>query len=74
MTCKSGMYVDHIELQLEEIKAHVASLEATVRSMEQSTALSNEKIKQWTHTLQLVGTVVLTTLLNWLLKWLTRGG
>lgn len=74
MTCKSGMYIDHIEQQLEEIKAHVASLEAVVRAMEQRTALSNERIKQWSQTLQLIGTVVLTTALNWLLKWFTRGG
>lgn len=74
MTCKNGMYMEHIEQQLDEIKTLVHSLEETVRGMEKNSAISDAKIKQWSHTLQLIGTVVLTTVLNWLLKWLTKGG
>lgn len=74
MTCKSCLYIDHIEQQLDEIKERVHVLEETVKTMELSSAVSNEKVKQWVHTFQLIGTVILTTLLNWLLKWLTKGG
>lgn len=74
MSCKNCMYIDHIGQQLDEIRNRVETLEDHMRHMEKQTYVSDEKIKAWSHTLQLIGTVILTTVLNYVLKWVTKGG
>lgn len=74
MSCRNCMYIEHIGLQIDEIRTRVENLEDAVLKMEKQTFVSDEKIKTWSYTIQLIGTVILTTLLNYILKCFTKGG